>query len=109
MTTNNQPLKSSITTQLVQTNSIDLSQQPLHDSSLINQQQLPTDLKLSTNQAQTSQTQTGSPLQIGSLANQLCPLGPKDRCTPSQAQAMGQQILSLIMTHENNKLPMPCE
>lgn len=44
-----------------------------------------------------------------SLATQLCPVGPKERCTPSQAQAMGQQVLSLMLSHENNKLPLPCK
>ena len=43
-------------------------------------------------------------LTPGSLASQLCPLGPKDRCTPSQAQAMGQQILALLAMYEKNKL-----
>lgn len=46
-------------------------------------------------------------LTPGSLASQLCPLGPKDRCTPSQAQAMGQQILALLAMYEKNKLPLP--
>ena len=52
----------------------------------------------------------GNPLlQAGSLASQLCPLGPKERCTPSQAQAMGQQVLGLMALHESNGTSMPCE
>ncbi len=43
------------------------------------------------------------------MASQLCPLGPKERCTPSQAQAMGQQILQLMAVHETNGAPLPCE
>lgn len=46
-------------------------------------------------------------LTPGSLASQLCPLGPKDRCTPSQAQAMGQQVLALLAMYEKSKLPLP--
>lgn len=57
---------------------------------------------------------TTTPLDIdgnlaGSLASQLCPLGPKDRCTPSQAQAMGEQLLSLMATHEANGTALPCK
>lgn len=48
-------------------------------------------------------------LSPGSLASQLCPLGPKDRCTPSQAQAMGQQVLALLAMHEKNNLSLPGE
>ena len=48
-------------------------------------------------------------LQAGSLASQFCPLGPKERCTPSQAQAMGEQILGLMAMHESNGTPLPCK
>ncbi len=52
----------------------------------------------------------GNPiLQAGSLASQFCPLGPKERCTASQAQTMGEQILKLMIMHENNGKPLPCE
>ncbi|XP_019857526.1 PREDICTED: uncharacterized protein LOC109585824 [Amphimedon queenslandica] len=44
-----------------------------------------------------------------SLAVQLCPVGPKERCTPSQAQAMGQQVLSLMVSHDNDKQSLPFE
>ncbi|KAL5476330.1 hypothetical protein EMCRGX_G026259 [Ephydatia muelleri] len=46
---------------------------------------------------------------LGALFNQLTPMGPTDRCTPSQAQAMGQQILSIIAVHERGKVPLPVE
>lgn len=46
---------------------------------------------------------------LGTLFSQLTPLGPTDRCTPSQAQAMGQQILSIIAVHERGKVPLPVE
>lgn len=36
-------------------------------------------------------------------------LGPTDRCTPSQAQAMGQQVLAVIALHEKNTLQLPRE
>ena len=36
-------------------------------------------------------------------------LGPADRCTPSQAQAMGQQLLAIIALHERSKLTLPGE
>ena len=42
-----------------------------------------------------------------SLLNQMNQLGPSDRCTPSQAQAMGQQLLSIIAYHERNKITLP--
>lgn len=51
-------------------------------------------------------TGTGSGV---SLAVQLCPVGPKERCTPSQAQAMGQQVLSLMVSHDNDKQSLPFE
>ena len=51
-------------------------------------------------------TGTGSGV---SLAVQLCPVGPKERCTPSQAQAMGQQVLSLMVSHDNDKQSLPCK
>lgn len=41
------------------------------------------------------------------LLNQMNQLGPSDRCTPSQAQAMGQQLLSIIAYHERNKITLP--
>ena len=56
-----------------------------------------------------SQNPCGRTSSPGSLASQLCPLGPKDRCTPSQAQAMGQQVLALIAMHEANKTTLPCK
>lgn len=43
------------------------------------------------------------------LLNQMNQLGPSDRCTPSQAQAMGQQLLSIIAYHERNKITLPVE
>lgn len=45
------------------------------------------------------------------LLNQMNQLGPSDRCTPTQAQAMGQQLLSIIAYHERNKITLPgaCE
>ena len=43
------------------------------------------------------------------LLNQMNQLGPSDRCTPSQAQAMGQQLLSIIAYHERNKITLPGE
>jgi hypothetical protein len=46
---------------------------------------------------------------VGPLISQICALGPKDRCTPSQAQSMGRQVLSQIVTHENNKTSLPYE
>lgn len=41
------------------------------------------------------------------LLNQMNQLGPSDRCTPTQAQAMGQQLLSIIAYHERNKITLP--
>ena len=41
------------------------------------------------------------------LLNQMNSLGPSDRCTPSQAQAMGQQVLAVIALHEKNTLQLP--
>lgn len=43
------------------------------------------------------------------LLNQMNSLGPSDRCTPSQAQAMGQQVLAVIALHEKNTLQLPLE
>ena len=44
-----------------------------------------------------------------SLLSQMNLLGPTDRCTPSQAQAMGQQVLAVIALHEKNTLQLPRE
>lgn len=54
---------------------------------------------------------TTAPLTItpSSLLSQMNSLGPTDRCTPSQAQAMGQQVLAVIALHEKNTLQLPCE
>ena len=41
------------------------------------------------------------------LLNQMNQLGPSDRCTPTQAQAMGQQLLAIIAYHERNKVTLP--
>lgn len=58
----------------------------------------------------TPQTTQAVPIPLlGSLASQLCPHGPKDRCTPSQAQAMGQQVLGIMAVHESNKTLLPYE
>ena len=58
----------------------------------------------------TPQTTQAVPIPLlGSLASQLCPHGPKDRCTPSQAQAMGQQVLGIMAVHETNKTLLPCK
>lgn len=55
--------------------------------------------------------QPALPLSItnapGSLLSQMNALGPTDRCTPSQAQAMGQQVLAVIALHEKNTLQLP--
>lgn len=50
-----------------------------------------------------------APLSLSSsaLLSQMSMIGPSDRCTPSQAQAMGQQLLAIIAVHERNKLPLP--
>ena len=48
-------------------------------------------------------------LTPSSLLTQMNALGPTDRCTPSQAQAMGQQVLAVIALHEKNTLQLPCE
>lgn len=44
-----------------------------------------------------------------SLVSQMSQLGPADRCTPSQAQAMGQQLLAIIALHERSKMSLPSE
>ena len=62
-----------------------------------------------TSNPSSSQLLSSNDLPLGSLASQLCPLGPKDRCTPSQAQAMGQQVLALMAMHEANAISLPCK
>ena len=56
----------------------------------------------------TSPSPTPHGLMSQTLLSQMNQLGPSDRCTPSQAQAMGQQLLAVIALHERNKLPLPC-
>ena len=61
-----------------------------------------------------SSTTTSTPLAShtitpSALLSQMNALGPTDRCTPSQAQAMGQQVLAVIALHEKNTLQLPRE
>ena len=49
----------------------------------------------------------GSSDASASLSQVFAPLGPTDRCTPTQAQSMGQQVLAIIALQERNKLPLP--
>ena len=48
-------------------------------------------------------------LSPSTLLTQMNSLGPTDRCTPSQAQAMGRQVLAVIALHEKNTLQLPRE
>ena len=43
------------------------------------------------------------------LLTQMNQLGPSERCTPSQAQAMGQQLLGIMAQSKRTKAPLPCE
>lgn len=52
---------------------------------------------------------TDTPPSSTSLLTQMNQLGPSERCTPSQAVSMGQQLLAIIAQHERSKMPLPSE
>lgn len=61
-----------------------------------------------THQQAIQQSHSGTePITAATLLSQMNQLGPSDRCTPSQAQAMGQQLLSIIACHERNTMALP--
>ena len=43
------------------------------------------------------------------LLTQMNQLGPSERCTASQAQSMGQQLLGIMAQSKRAKNPLPCE
>lgn len=43
------------------------------------------------------------------LLTQMNQLGPSERCTASQAQSMGQQLLGIMAQSKRSKNPLPCE
>jgi hypothetical protein len=43
------------------------------------------------------------------LLTQMNQLGPSERCTASQAQSMGQQLLGIMAHSKRTKNPLPCE
>ena len=73
----------------------------------------PTSLSATAPQASSTSTSSSAALpqslSPSSLLTQMSSLGPTDRCTPSQAQAMGQQVLAVIALHEKNTLQLPRE
>ncbi|CAI8040850.1 Ski oncogene, partial [Geodia barretti] len=73
----------------------------------------PTSLSATAPQASSTSTSSSAALpqslSPSSLLTQMSSLGPTDRCTPSQAQAMGQQVLAVIALHEKNTLQLPLE
>lgn len=50
-----------------------------------------------------------TPVSSASLLSQMNQLGPSERCTPSQAVSMGQQLLAIIAQQERGKMALPSE
>ena len=46
-------------------------------------------------------------LNPGTLLRQINQLGPSERCSPTQAQNMGKQLLTIIAYHEKNNVSLP--